>query len=237
MIAVQGPKAIEAARAARRAATLDRRHALLHVGAMPRFGGVRSSRQPHRLHGRRRLSRSSATRDRRLRSGTQLSSARKPSAAWPPASAPATRSASKPPCRSTATSFREAINPIQAGLNFAVNLEGREFIGREALERFAADKSQPVRVGLQLDGKRVAARRLPGAARRRNRRRSHERHVLADVRPADRDGLRPTHRRRHRHPTDRRHPRHPAPRRRRPAAVLPTRKEELTTETQRTQRR
>jgi aminomethyltransferase len=50
----------------------------------------------------------------------------------------------------------EAINPIQAGLNFAVNLTGREFIGREALERFAADKSQPVRVGLQLDGKRVA---------------------------------------------------------------------------------
>ncbi len=49
----------------------------------------------------------------------------------------------------------EAINPIQAGLNFAVNLSGREFIGREAIQRFAADKSQPVRVGLQLDGKRV----------------------------------------------------------------------------------
>ncbi len=49
----------------------------------------------------------------------------------------------------------ETINPIQAGLNFAVNLDGREFIGSEALKRFAADKSQPVRVGLQGEGKRV----------------------------------------------------------------------------------
>jgi aminomethyltransferase len=49
----------------------------------------------------------------------------------------------------------EAINPIQAGLGFAVNFGNREFIGREALERFARDASQRVRVGLQLDGKRV----------------------------------------------------------------------------------
>jgi aminomethyltransferase len=49
----------------------------------------------------------------------------------------------------------ESINPFQAGLGFAVNLEGREFVGRAALERLAADASQPVRVGLQLDGRRV----------------------------------------------------------------------------------
>jgi aminomethyltransferase len=55
----------------------------------------------------------------------------------------------------------ESINPLQAGLDFAVNLEGREFIGREALVRFAADKSQPVRVGLQLDGKRVPREGYP----------------------------------------------------------------------------
>lgn len=55
----------------------------------------------------------------------------------------------------------EAINPIQAGLNFAVNLSGREFIGREALERFAADITQSVRVGLQVDGKRVARQGCP----------------------------------------------------------------------------
>jgi aminomethyltransferase len=49
----------------------------------------------------------------------------------------------------------EAINPIQAGLQFAVNLAGREFVGREAIERFAADPNQPARVGLTLDGRRV----------------------------------------------------------------------------------
>lgn len=49
----------------------------------------------------------------------------------------------------------EAVNPIEAGLSFAVNLGGREFVGCEALERFARDANQPIRVGLQLDGKRV----------------------------------------------------------------------------------
>ena len=55
----------------------------------------------------------------------------------------------------------EAINPLQAGLNFAVNLEGREFIGSKAVEQIAADKSQPVRIGLQLDGKRVPRQGCP----------------------------------------------------------------------------
>jgi aminomethyltransferase len=55
----------------------------------------------------------------------------------------------------------ETINPIQAGLNFAVNLEGRDFIGREAIEQFAADKNTPVRVGLQVDGKRVPRQGCP----------------------------------------------------------------------------
>ncbi len=49
----------------------------------------------------------------------------------------------------------EQINPIQAGLQFAVSLGNREFVGREALERAANDVSLPVRVGIQLDGKRV----------------------------------------------------------------------------------
>ncbi len=75
----------------------------------------------------------------------------------------------------------ETINPFQAGLGFAVNLGGREFIGREALERFAADKSQPVRIGLQVRRQAITPARVPGVARRRDRRRSHERHVLADV--------------------------------------------------------
>jgi aminomethyltransferase len=49
----------------------------------------------------------------------------------------------------------EQINPIQAGLGFAVSFGDREFVGRAALERFAKDGSLPVRIGLQLDGKRV----------------------------------------------------------------------------------
>jgi aminomethyltransferase len=57
--------------------------------------------------------------------------------------------------------LNETINPIQAGLNFAVNLTGRQFIGRDAIERFAADKSQPVRIGLEGEGKRVPRQGCP----------------------------------------------------------------------------
>lgn len=49
----------------------------------------------------------------------------------------------------------EAINPYQAGLSFAVNLGERQFAGRDALARFAVDTAQPVRVGLQAEGRRV----------------------------------------------------------------------------------
>ena len=49
----------------------------------------------------------------------------------------------------------ESINPLEAGLQFAVNLAGREFVGREALVRLAQDANQLVRVGVSLDGKRV----------------------------------------------------------------------------------
>jgi aminomethyltransferase len=55
----------------------------------------------------------------------------------------------------------EFINPLQAGLSFAVNFGDREFVGREALVRFAADTRQPVRIGLQLDGKRVPRQGCP----------------------------------------------------------------------------
>jgi aminomethyltransferase len=50
----------------------------------------------------------------------------------------------------------EQINPVQAGLDFAVNLRGREFIGAEAIARAQKDEQLPVRVGLQLAGKRPA---------------------------------------------------------------------------------
>lgn len=49
----------------------------------------------------------------------------------------------------------EAINPVQAGLDFALNLEGREFIGRDAIARLQEGPPQPRRVGLELTGRRV----------------------------------------------------------------------------------
>ncbi len=49
----------------------------------------------------------------------------------------------------------EQISPLQAGLQFAVQLDQHEFIGRGALERASLDTSSPVRVGLQLEGRRV----------------------------------------------------------------------------------
>lgn len=49
----------------------------------------------------------------------------------------------------------EDIDPIQAGLKFAVNLKDRTFPGRDALERRLADPTTSRRVGLVLEGKRV----------------------------------------------------------------------------------
>jgi aminomethyltransferase len=52
--------------------------------------------------------------------------------------------------------LNEHTNPLQAGLKFAVNLEGRDFIGREAIAASQNDPSLPVRAGLVLLGKRAA---------------------------------------------------------------------------------
>jgi len=49
----------------------------------------------------------------------------------------------------------EEINPVQAGLGFALNLQNRQFIGHEAIAVFQAENHQPLRIGLQLEGKRV----------------------------------------------------------------------------------
>jgi aminomethyltransferase len=50
----------------------------------------------------------------------------------------------------------EEINPVQAGLDFAINLRNRQFAGRDAIVKFQREDGQPVRVGLQLEGKRPA---------------------------------------------------------------------------------
>ncbi len=50
----------------------------------------------------------------------------------------------------------EEIDPLQAGLGWAVKLNKGDFIGRDALLRRKEDGSRPVRVGLELEGKRIA---------------------------------------------------------------------------------
>jgi aminomethyltransferase len=50
----------------------------------------------------------------------------------------------------------EEIDPLQAGLAWAVKLNKGDFIGRDALLREQQDTSRPVRVGLELEGKRIA---------------------------------------------------------------------------------
>ncbi len=50
----------------------------------------------------------------------------------------------------------EDIDPFQAGLGWAVKMDKGDFIGREALMRRRQDKSLRQRVGLELEGKRLA---------------------------------------------------------------------------------
>jgi aminomethyltransferase len=50
----------------------------------------------------------------------------------------------------------EEIDPFQAGLAWAVKLDKGDFIGREALMRRRHDPSSEQRVGLELEGKRIA---------------------------------------------------------------------------------
>lgn len=52
--------------------------------------------------------------------------------------------------------LNESIDPLQAGLGFAVDLEGRQFPGRDALANLKDQPQRPKRVGLELSGKRAA---------------------------------------------------------------------------------
>lgn len=55
----------------------------------------------------------------------------------------------------------ENINPIQAGLGFAVNLKGRTFLGHDAITIASQDKNLPRRVGLELASRRVPREHCP----------------------------------------------------------------------------
>ncbi len=56
--------------------------------------------------------------------------------------------------------LNEQIDPITAGLQFAVKLSKR-FLGRDALQAVAASPIPRVRVGLFLEGKRIAREHTP----------------------------------------------------------------------------
>jgi aminomethyltransferase len=50
----------------------------------------------------------------------------------------------------------ESIDPLQAGLGWAVKLDKGEFVGHDALLKARERTDRPVRVGLRLEGKRAA---------------------------------------------------------------------------------
>ena len=52
--------------------------------------------------------------------------------------------------------LNEEIDPLQAGLNWAVKFDKGEFLGREALLKRKDEAGRPKRVGLEIEGKRIA---------------------------------------------------------------------------------
>ncbi len=52
--------------------------------------------------------------------------------------------------------LNETIDPIHAGLSWAVKLDKGEFVGRAAIQKATADTTKPVRIGLEIEGKRAA---------------------------------------------------------------------------------
>lgn len=57
--------------------------------------------------------------------------------------------------------LNENVDPLTADLGFAVNFQGRDFVGREALEKIKAVPNRPRRVGLELAGKRIPREHYP----------------------------------------------------------------------------
>jgi aminomethyltransferase len=52
--------------------------------------------------------------------------------------------------------LNEQLDPLQAGLAWAVKLDKGDFVGREAILRRQQDRTRSVRVGLELEGRRAA---------------------------------------------------------------------------------
>lgn len=52
--------------------------------------------------------------------------------------------------------LNEDINPAQCDLKFAIQMKDREFVGRAAILAARQDKTLPIRIGLELKGRRAA---------------------------------------------------------------------------------
>lgn len=52
--------------------------------------------------------------------------------------------------------LNEELDPLQAGLGWAVKLDKGDFVGRNAIVERQKDTTRPVRVGLEVEGKRAA---------------------------------------------------------------------------------
>lgn len=52
--------------------------------------------------------------------------------------------------------LNETIDPLTAGLAFAVKFEKPDFIGKAALQQIAQKPERPIRIGVQLTGRRIA---------------------------------------------------------------------------------
>ncbi len=148
MIAVQGPRAIEWLQPlVEMPLSVDE---ILHRRRDPDCRTPRH-RQPHRLHGRRRLriDRSGRHGGRRLAKPRSCRSHCRPG--W----AAATRCGWKRPCRSTDTNCPSKSIPMRPAWPSPCISKAASFPAAMLWHRLKDDPAQPVRIGLELPGKRV----------------------------------------------------------------------------------
>ena len=148
MIAVQGPRAIELVQPLGRA--VDRCLKYYH-GRRNAHRGPRRHRQPHRLHGRRRLRADSG---RPCRRGRLAIACRRRSDARRTGRARHAAARSRHAALWPRTERIDRSVPGRTGLRRRIST-GRSFPGSEALARLAEQTDRPRRIGLTLTGKRV----------------------------------------------------------------------------------
>ena len=196
--AIQGPRVGRDPRAAHRRRP-RRRCAYYAIAEGTRRRASRRS-SPGPATPARTASRSSSRRPAPASCGTRCSPPAGRTACCRSASAPATRSASRPGCRSTATSSTARRTRSRPGLGRVVKLDKPgDFVGRAALEKVAARRRREApRRARRCRAAGIARHGYPVHAGDRRDRRRDERHPVADARRGDRDGatsLRPTPRR------------------------------------------